>query len=44
MALKEQLEDLLESFDYSGDVEERIRLLRGAIGRVSNLLYGTEQE
>ncbi len=44
MVLKEQLEELLDSFDYSGDVEERIRLLRGAIGRISNIFYGTEQE
>ncbi|WP_290597170.1 MULTISPECIES: hypothetical protein [unclassified Archaeoglobus] len=44
VSIKEHLEELLESFDYSGDVEERIRLLRAAIGRVSNIFYGTESE
>lgn len=44
VSLKEHLEELLESFDYSGDVEERIRLLRAAIGRIGNIFYGTENE
>ncbi len=44
VSIKEHLEELLESFDYSGDVEERIRLLRAAIGRIGNVFYGTENE
>ncbi|WP_456468412.1 hypothetical protein [Archaeoglobus sp.] len=44
VSIKEHLEELLESFDYSGDVEERIRLLRAAIGRISNIFYGTDSE
>jgi DNA repair exonuclease SbcCD ATPase subunit len=44
VSIKEHLEELLESFDYSGDVEERIRLLRAAIGRIGNMFYGTENE
>ncbi|MBO8179149.1 MAG: hypothetical protein H0Z19_01500 [Archaeoglobus sp.] len=44
VSIKEHLEELLETFDYSGDVEERIRLLRAAIGRISNIFYGTENE
>jgi len=44
MSLKFQLEELLESFDYTSNVEERIRLLRSAIGRLSNIFYGTEKE
>jgi hypothetical protein len=43
-SLKEQFEGLLEAFDYSESVEERIRLLRGAIGRLSSIFYGTEKE
>ena len=43
-SLKEQFEELMEAFDYSDDVEERIRLLRGAIGRLGNIFYGTERE
>ncbi len=44
MSLKSQLEELLESFDYTSNVEERIRLLRSAIGRLANIFYGTEKE
>lgn len=44
VSIKEHLGELLETFDYSGDVEERIRLLRAAIGRISNIFYGTENE
>lgn len=44
VSIKEHFEELLESFDYSGDVEERIRLLRAAIGRISNIFYGSELE
>ncbi|WP_202319547.1 hypothetical protein [Archaeoglobus neptunius] len=44
VSIKDHLVELLESFDYSGDVEERIRLLRAAIGRVGNIFYGTESE
>uniref|UniRef100_A0A7C2NEG4 Uncharacterized protein n=1 Tax=Archaeoglobus fulgidus TaxID=2234 RepID=A0A7C2NEG4_ARCFL len=44
VSLKDHLAELLENFDYSGDVEERIRLLRAAIGRINNIFYGTESE
>jgi len=44
MSLRESFINLLESFDYSDSVEERIRLLRSAIGRLSNIFYGTENE
>ncbi|MBE8538721.1 hypothetical protein [Geoglobus acetivorans] len=35
---------LLESFEFSSDVEERIRLLRTAVGKLENIFYGTEKE
>ncbi|AIY90687.1 hypothetical protein [Geoglobus acetivorans] len=35
---------LLESFEFSSDVEERIRLLRAAVGKLENIFYGTEKE
>lgn len=44
VSIKENFEELLESFDYSGNVEERIRLPRVAIGRISNIFYGSELE
>lgn len=44
MSLRESFINLLESFDYSDSVEERIRLLRSAIGRLSNIFYGTPNE
>ena len=44
MSLRQSFVNLLESFDYSDSVEERIRLLRSAIGRLSNIFYGTENE
>ncbi|RLI79858.1 hypothetical protein DRP05_02620 [Archaeoglobales archaeon] len=44
MSLRESFVNLLESFDYSDSVEERIRLLRSAIGRLSNIFYGTPKE
>ncbi len=42
--LKDQFLDLIEAFDYSDDVEERIRILRASIGKLGNLFYGTEKE
>ncbi len=44
MNLKNIFINLLECFDYSDSVEERIRLLRSAIGRLSNIFYGTPLE
>jgi hypothetical protein len=42
--LSQNLSALIESFDYSGSVEERIRILRAAIGTLGNIFYGTERE
>ncbi len=35
---------LIESFEFTSDVEERIRLLRAAVGKLENMFYGTEKE
>jgi len=35
---------LLESFEFTSDVEERIRLLRAAVGKLENIFYGSEKE
>jgi len=43
-ALKSGFVILLESFEFTSDVEERIRLLRAAIGKLENIFYGTEKE
>jgi len=43
-ALRSGFVVLLESFEFSSDVEERIRLLRSAVGKLENIFYGTEKE
>ena len=43
-SLRIALAVLLESFEFSSDVEERIRLLRAAVGKLENIFYGTEKE
>ena len=43
-SLKSGFVVLLESFEFSSDVEERIRLLRAAVGKLENIFYGTEKE
>ena len=43
-SLKSSFVILLESFEFTSDVEERIRLLRSAVGKLENIFYGTEKE
>ncbi len=43
-SLSEQIYNLLENYDYSSNPEERIRFLRGIIGRLSSVFYGSEKE
>ncbi len=43
-ALRSGFVVLLESFEFTSDVEERIRLLRSAVGKLENIFYGTEKE
>ena len=43
-SLSEQIYNLLENFDYSSNPEERIRILRGILGRLSSIMYGSEKE
>ena len=43
-SLKSGFVVLIESFEFSSDVEERIRLLRAAVGKLENIFYGTEKE
>ncbi|AKG92203.1 hypothetical protein GAH_00445 [Geoglobus ahangari] len=43
-SLRSSFAVLLESFEFSSDVEERIRLLRAAVGKLENIFYGTEKE
>ena len=43
-SLSEQIYNLLESFDYSSNPEERIRILRGILGRLSSIMYGSKKE
>lgn len=43
-SLKSGFAVLIESFEFSSDVEERIRLLRSAVGKLENIFYNTEKE
>ncbi len=43
-ALKNSFAVLIENFEFTSDVEERIRLLRAAVGKLENIFYGTEKE
>lgn len=43
-SLKTGFAVLIESFEFSSDVEERIRLLRAAVGKLENIFYDTEKE
>ena len=43
-SLKSGFAVLMENFEFSSDVEERIRLLRCAVGKLENMFYGSERE
>jgi len=43
-SLKSGFAVLLESFEFTSDVEERIRLLRASVGKLENMFYGTKKE